>query len=243
MNKLFSRTSVTVDEAVAILLGWTKGPVEYRVMSEDPSPEELDSLDTLVFSLREYLQEELDKLESDLAEARADNMPAKIIAEKQTAIQVHDAVIEQAKAYLCAMHDEINKGDRSELHVDTKLSNTAYTYITLSSFDVWAKQYGRTFLAELQKATGTTLPAIQLQPTVAAKQKPRMRMREQEAAILETIRKFGYDPQRLPKNDEGKSGVKARVCDALKASPLFEAKTAFNKAWDRLRANKEIIGM
>lgn len=243
MNKLFSRTSVTVDEAVAILLGWAKGPVEYQVMSEDPSPEELDNLATLVFSLQEYLQEELDKFESDLTEARADNMPPEIIAEKQAAIQAHGAIAEQAKAYLCAIHDEINKGERSELHVDTKLSNTAYTYITLSSFDDWAKQYGRTVLAKLQKTTGTTLPVIQPQPNVAAKPKPRMKMREQEEAILEKIREFGYEPQQVPNNDQGKSGVKAMVRATLKTSPLFQASTAFNKAWERLQGDKKIINI
>ncbi len=241
MNKLFSRTSVTVDEAVAILLGWTKGPVEYRVMSEDPSPEELDSLDTLVFSLQEYLQEELDKLESDLAEARADNMPAKIIAEKQTAIQMHDAVTEQAKAYLCAMHDEINKGDHSELHVDTKLSNTAYTYITLSSFDDWAKQYGRTFLAELQKTTGTTLSAKQPQPDALAKPQPRMKMREQEDAILAAIKELGFDPTAFPPKAPGKRGVKSEVRDRLADLTLFENRSAFKNAWDRLRDSNSIV--
>lgn len=241
MNKLFSRTSVTVDEAVAILLGWTKSPIEYRVMSEDPSPEELDILDTLVFSLQEYLQEEQDKLESDLAEARADNMPAKIIAEKLTAIQAHEVVTEQANAYLCALHDEINKGERSELHVDTKLSNTAYTYITLSSFDNWAKQYGRTVLAELQKTTGTTLPATQLQPNVAAKSQPRMNMRYQEQAILDAIKELGFDPTAFPPKAPGKRGVKSVVRTRLVKSPLFESPSAFKNAWDRLRDTDRIV--
>ena len=241
MKKLFSRTSITVDEAVAILLGWAKGPIEYRVVSEDPTPEELDTLGTVAFSLEECLQEELDKLESDLIEARTDNMPAKFIAEKQAAIQTHDAVIEQAKAYFCAIHDEINKGERSALHVDTMLSNKIYTYITLSSFDDWARQYGRTVLAKLQKTTGATLPVMQSQSNVTDDPKPRLKMRNQEEAILEAIRKFGYNPQKLPKNDEGKSGIKAKVSNELKASPFFDAKTAFNKAWERLRSRKEII--
>lgn len=241
MSKLFSRTSVTVDEAVAILLGWTNGPVEYRVMNEDPSPEELAGLDTLVFSLQEYLQEKLDELESDLAEARADNMPAKIIAEKQTAIQAHDAVIDQAKAYLCAIHDEINKGERSALHVDTKLSNTIYTYVTLSSFDDWAKQYGRTVLVELQKATGTALPAIQPQPNGAAKPQPRTKMLDQEQAILDAIKELGVDPTALPPKAPGKSGVKAAVKLRLGKTPLFSSPSAFKNAWDRLRGNKDIV--
>lgn len=239
MSKLFSRTSVTVDEAVAILLGWAEGPVEYRVMSEDPSPEELDNLDTLAFSLQEYLLEKLDKLESDLAEARADNMPTQVIAEKQAAIQVHDAVIDQAKAYLCAIHDEINKGERSALHVDIKLSDKSYTYITLSSFDDWAKQYGRSVLVELQKTIDTTLPATQ--PNVAAKTQPRMNMIYQEQAILDAIKEIGVDPTALPPQAPGKSGVKSVVRDRLIKSPLFSSPSAFKNAWDRLRAKKIIV--
>lgn len=241
MSKLFTRTSITVDEAVAILLGWTNGPVEYQVMSEDPSPEELDSLDTLAFSLQEYLQEKLDELESDLTEARADNMPVKIIAEKQAAIQAHDAVIKQAQACLCDIHDEINKGECSALRVDTKLSNTAYTYITLSSFDDWAKQYGRTVLAELQKITGTTLSAKQPQPDTLAKPQPRMKMREQEDAILDAIKELGFDPTAFPPKAPGKRGVKSEVRDRLADLTLFENRSAFKNAWDRLRDSNSIV--
>ena len=241
MSKLFSRTSITVDEAVAILLGWINGPVEYQVMSEDPSPEELDSLNTLAFSLQEYLQEKLDGLESDLAEARADNIPPQIIAENQAAIQAHDAVAEQAKAYLCAIHDEINKGECSALRVDTKFSNTAYTYITLSSFDHWAKQYGRTVLAELQKTTGTTLSAKQPQPDALAKPQPRMKMREQEDAILDAIKELGFDPTAFPPKAPGKRGVKSEVRNRLADLTIFENRSAFKNAWDRLRDSNSIV--
>jgi small-conductance mechanosensitive channel len=210
-------------------------------MSEDPSPEELDSLDNLAFSLQEYLQEKLDELESNLSEARADNVPAKIIAEKQEAIQAHEAVTEQANAYLCAMHDEINKGERSVLRVDTKLSNTAYTYITLSSFDDWAKQYGRTVLTELQKTTGTTLSAKQPQPDALAKPQPRMKMREQEDAILDAIKELGFDPTAFPPKAPGKRGVKSEVRDRLADLPLFENRSAFKNAWDRLRESNSIV--
>ena len=241
MNQLFSRTSVTVDEAVAILLGVLNGPVEYRALSEDLSPEELDILDGLVFSLQEYLQEKLDGLESDLAEARADNIPPQIIAENQAAIQAHDAVAEQAKAYLCAIHDEINKGECSALRVDTKLSNTAYTYITLSSFDHWAKQYGRTVLAELQKNPGTTPSAKQPQPDALAKPRPRMKMGDQEEAILNAIKELGFDPTAFPLKAPGKRGVKAAVRDRLAGLAIFEKRSAFKNAWDRLRASNSIV--
>lgn len=114
MKKLFSRTSVTVDEAVAILLGWAKGPIEYQVVSEEPSPEELATLDAVTFCLEESLQDELDKLESDLIEAQTDNMPATIITEKKAAIDAYDEVIELAKAYVCAIHDEINTARKDQ---------------------------------------------------------------------------------------------------------------------------------
>ena len=139
-------------------------------------------------------------------------------------------------AYLSAIQDEINKGERSTLHVDTKLSNGLQTYITLSSLDNWAEQYGRRFLAKLPKASDNPLP-----PNVLTKPKQRTKMRDQEAAILEKIREFGYDPKKLPRNEPGKAGVKASVRDKLNTSPLFEAKTAFETAWERLSKGKEII--
>lgn len=241
MSKLFTRTSVTIDEAVAIMLGWVKGPIEFRVTSEADYPESPEYQGRPDFCLEESLLEEQQQLESDLLEAQIDNKPAEFIAEMQAAIQAHLAETDQAKAYLTAINDEINKGERSVLRVDTKLSNALYTYITLSSLDNWAEQYGKSFLAKLPKVANTTLPAVQPTPDMVTKPKPRTKMRDQEAAILKVLHEHGYDPKNLSKNEPGQAGVKAVVRYALETSPLFGAGKAFDKAWERLAKQREII--
>jgi len=237
MRKTLDRTSITVDEAVAILLGRIDGPVEFTKIGGDDD----DDSEEPIFDIREVLAEELDFLISDHAEAKYDRLDEAVIAEKYATLQQHQQLIDRANAYLCAIDDEINKGERSELRVATKLSNPAYTYITLTSFADWAKQYDRTVLAELQKTTGTTPPAIQPQMNMADKPKPRMKMREQEEAILDKLRELGHDPLALPKPAPGERGIKADVKNALEHSILFGKKnTKFEKAWERLRKDKDI---
>lgn len=237
MKKPLDRTSITVDEAVAILLGWFDEPVEFTRLGGDGD----DESEAPVFDIREVLAEELDFLNSDHAGAKYDRLDETVIAEKYAALQQHQQVIDRANAYLCAIEDEINKGERSALRIDTKLSNPSYTYITLTSFADWAKQYDRTVLVELQKTTGTTPPEIQPQPNVAAKPKPRMKMHEQESAILDKLSELGHDPLVLPPYVNGDKSIKAEVQTALKKSPLFKAATSFGKAWERLGKKGEIV--
>jgi hypothetical protein len=71
--------------------------------------------------------------------------------------------------------------------------------------------------------------------------KPVQRARAQDAAILGEIRKQGYDPQELPKNDPGKKGVKHLIRAAIGDGGMFTGTTVFNKAWERLTGNSEIV--
>ncbi len=57
----------------------------------------------------------------------------------------------------------------------------------------------------------------------------------QEDAILTAIRKLKFDPERLPKQETGKRGVKAEV---RKEVNMVGAR--FDKAWQRLRDSKRI---
>lgn len=72
--------------------------------------------------------------------------------------------------------------------------------------------------------------------------KPIQRSAAQHAAILDAIRKLGHDPQRLPKNEPGKRGIKAAVRTALEGlNTIFPSRsTVFNKAWGRLLENGDI---
>jgi hypothetical protein len=235
MNAIFSRTSVTIDEAVAILLDRSDGPVEFvRIDCDD----ETDP-DGPIFDIREDLTEDLDRLVSELAEAKYDKQPQRVIDEKQATLHQHREIIEKANAYLCIIEDELNKGEHSALHIDTQLSNSSDTYITMASFSEWAKQYGRTVLVGLQKTICTTPPALQSQPNIAAKLKPRRKLRDQEDEILAQLNERGYEPATVPKNFSGKPGIKAEIRAALENSSLFEGDTVFDKAWERVTNNKK----
>ncbi len=137
MDSLFDRTSVTVDEAVAILLGVLKGPFKYLPLDWSATDEEREGLETLWFSLPEYLEDKKEQLESDLLEAKLDQRPPDVIEAKHEAILRHKNDIDMAQTYICAIDDELNNGATSALRVDLKLTNNLFTYITVASLDEW----------------------------------------------------------------------------------------------------------
>lgn len=86
-------------------------------------------------------------------------------------------------------------------------------------------------------------PAAQVeQPRAVAQIQPVQRSAAQDAAILNAIREAGHDPLTLPKNDSGKRGIKAVIREELKGKHTLFPKFGrqFDKAWERLRARKEI---
>ncbi len=138
MDTLFSRTSVTVDEAVANLFGAAKGPIEFYSLNDDPSEEEEDLLNSLTFDLREDLEEERDSLQSDYLEAKHDGLPDEEIAERFEALARCDAMIARANTYLCDINGELAKGKFSALQLDPEFAGSPDRYITLSSLAQWA---------------------------------------------------------------------------------------------------------
>jgi hypothetical protein len=52
---------------------------------------------------------------------------------------------------------------------------------------------------------------------------------------------MGLDPLHLPRNEAGKPGVKARVRKTVEKNTLFTGSTVFEKAWERLTANQDIV--
>jgi len=95
----------------------------------------------------------------------------------------------------------------------------------------WLKGQGLDYRWGASKSGNTTSITVPV-PRAAA----------QDAAILCEIKKQGYNPLGLPKNDPGKPGVKAAIRAALVGNnPLFpKAGKQFDKAWDRLRASREV---
>lgn len=231
MSRLLSRTSITIDEAVSILLGRSKGPIELTPINSMDDQECGD----FSYCLQEDLEDELDMIVSEYAEAKYDKQPEHDIAEKSAALQHQKTVIPQANAYLCAIHDELNKGEQSMLKVDKGLSNAVYTFITLHSFNEWAKRMGNGVFADLSAIVSKPSAS---EPTPVPRQ--RTRMKEQEAAILAEIVRQGYDPQAFPKNPSGGPGAKAAIRESLKSGPLFKGNTTFDKAWERLSKDKSL---
>lgn len=83
---------------------------------------------------------------------------------------------------------------------------------------------------EMTQPQGVAVPAKPLQRTAA-----------QDSAVLTEIKKQGYDPLALPKNPDGKPGVKAAIRRALKTNKLFTGSTVFDKAWARLTTHADIV--
>ena len=231
MPRLLSRTSITIDEAISILLGRSTGPIELWPLADSEEAE----AERPMFSLQDHLDDELEVLAGEYEQAKYEKRPADVVAEKHAALQRQKAVIEQANLYLCAIQDELNKGEQSVLKVDTSLSNAAYRFVTLYSFHRW-----RETISSEQLGGGDE---IDLNPTSQEgidKKGPRKKQRDQEDAILEQIQKLGLDPLALPPDRSGRDGVKKDVRVALKSAPLFQGSTIFDKAWERLSKQDRI---
>ena len=70
---------------------------------------------------------------------------------------------------------------------------------------------------------------------------PVQRAAAQDAAIISCLRAANHDPLALPKNEAGKPGVKAETRAALGNRGLWAGTTVFDKAWERLRRNRDIV--
>jgi len=228
--RCFTRTSVSIDEAVAMLLGWISGPVELRSNSDDPSEEKKAEIDAYYFDLDERIRDIREGLEAGLScvEYEGPQTEVERLRNELTRFSTTEA---KAFAYRCAIEDELNKGVASTLHKDLSLSNQIGTYITLASFDQWAMgHYGLSYLAVPDQSPRAASP---LDGTTTPK--PRTRFRDQEKAILACISTLGYDPKQLPKNRPGMPGVKKQVRDKFAGNPLFNGTTVFDNAWERLQ--------
>lgn len=72
--------------------------------------------------------------------------------------------------------------------------------------------------------------------------KPILKFPAQEEAILRAIQDRGHDPKALPARRNSQKWVKSEVWDVLKSEKsIFQSKSTFDKAWERLRADKRIV--
>ena len=243
MEELFTRTSVSIDEAVGILIGWLRGPFD-GVFFVDENKNETESS---VFDLAETLGDKDEFLESEYVEAHHDESPPEVIAQKLEALKSHRTRCDKAKKYLCDIKDELNKGESSALRID-KECPYAMRHITLSSLNEWS-----TTKYSLDILTPGRLPVSIQEARAKEKEKSGAKgvgmknnsapgkLRLQENAILDAIKQLGFDPRSLPKNSPGKAGVKSDVHKHLINDELFLSKRIFDKAWEGLRRDKKII--
>lgn len=235
MEGMLVRTSVTIDEAVAMMLGWTQGPIVYA-SDLDLSPEVQEELDNVMFHLEDELEQRQISCENDLEDAEGKGQPAAVIAEKQDALKKHKEIVRLANTYLCAVRDELNKGEHSALRVDNAFSTYVGTYITLTSLDDWARsRFGKDILPKAD----VPIPSIVGKKTEQSA--ARTRLRDQEKAVLQEIERLGYQPSSIPLHQYNQPGVKAAVMKTLvEINPLFPSEKSFKKTWERLRQERSI---
>lgn len=238
MDGEFTRTSVTVDEAVAILLDWVDGPIVFQPLNDDLSQEEQNIHDSLMYSVLDDLDSDKAQAESDLAEAIFDKMPESVIEARRETVQKLSADRARAKTYLCAIEDELNKGAMSALRVDVKRSNNIQTYVTLTSLDAWAKATG--YRLRVLEPVPTAVTSSEEIVTTTARPKVRRRHRDQEEAIVAEIKRLGYNPHEYPASKPNSKGVKAEVWVTLEGTEAFHTRGVFEKAWQRARDNGDI---
>ncbi len=150
------QTSCTKDEAVGMLMGLIHGPIQLTPLDHEPSDEELELEKSIYYSVMEDLDGERDSAEINHVEAKFDNLPADIIAEKLAALEECDTKIGNANAYLNDINDELNKGETSALRIHTGASTGLYQHITLTSLDEWARnRYDIPILGDRKSKTVT----------------------------------------------------------------------------------------
>lgn len=252
MEELFSRTSVTIDEAVGILIGWLRGPFNANIVIDEYTNETEYS----AFYLAEALRDTDDLLESEYAEAIYDRLPAADIEKKLIAIQEHRTLCKKAKKYLCDIKDELTKGKQSALRYYGNIEDRCAIEITLSSLNEWTNtKYSLDILSpnrlsireqEINLAKkDTTILSPDTKVTIndidASQEKSnQQKLLRQEEVILHAIKDLGHNPKSIPKNTGGRPGFKSTVRHHLKGNDLFVGRTVFDKAWERLRKNEAI---
>lgn len=63
---------------------------------------------------------------------------------------------------------------------------------------------------------------------------------QQEEGILNAIKEIGHDPRKLPKRENGKSGIKSKVWGKIEARGLFNSKKTFDNRWQELRDSQNL---
>jgi hypothetical protein len=137
------RTSCTKDEAVAMLLGWLRGPIKPRniQISEDGlSLDQLPFLQSLEGSLQDQLQELVDAASQAFRLAAESGADLNAMKKKEMAVEERRTLVERAAKFARDIDDEINSHTNHRLIVDEFETNrTGEQHISISSLDRWAR--------------------------------------------------------------------------------------------------------
>lgn len=217
-----------------MLLGWLRGEKRSRYIQitlDGINPDQFPYMASLPDTLDRTIGEQREKASIEFHNAVV-NGDFDIASEKEAIVEHWDKLAKRARRYLIDIGDELSKPD-SALRIDQATSAaTGNVHITLKSLDLWARREYSVSILDDEVAR----PVEDSDSVIATDNKrARMKLRDQENAILEQIKALGHDPKKLPAYVRGTSGVKAAVKKALDSSGLFSATTAYNKAWERLR--------
>lgn len=222
------KTTYTRDEAISVMLGM--GVERYAPPPYEATPEEVDVCEAMSFCVRSHLNNEYEDARSDYFEAKYDNLPADVVAQKLADLDRIKWQKANYEEYARIFDDEIAQADPKVrlLHTD----KYAVKHYTVNSVRQWIadNNYGSAISAQYARPSVDTKSDIAIQESST-----QQKLLAQEKAILAGISNLGHDPKKLPKNISGKPGVKANVRRSLKDDELFDGSTIFEHAWERLR--------
>lgn len=190
------------------------------------TPEDMAVHDGIDFSYMDWLNQERDSLSDAYLEAKAEQLPPSVIAEALAAFNKIKSQIKDANELAPYVDDEIAKlasGKPSALRFDMQ-------FISKSG----AKRYTYLSVKECERKIRT-----QISERNSSGRKPKFPA--QQKAILDELRRHGYDPLSLPKDDPGKPGITELIRNALVGPELFKTEKAFERVWGKLSKAKIIV--
>lgn len=243
-------TSVTVDEAILIMLGFGNGPLPRPVL-DDRLPDEVRALYEEPFDIFEAVPETLTKLQQAYDNAETDGSPKEVIEKARQELEEFESRWNEKGRWFSEISDELGKGGGSELRIDKERSTDHLPYITLWSLKEWADRKGYEngiFKSSLRgRDVQKTPDATAVGLNAGAPQKPATRREtkgmRQEKAILDELKRQTHDPKNIPKRGketQGRDWVKADIRAALDGHDPFESSSAFDRIWNQLRSKKKI---
>lgn len=139
-------------------------------------------------------------------------------------------------AWETAFSDAVARAAISETTISGK------RMLSHADISAWCLQHGYAWplaaptTEPVEVAAGETGAAGTLTSAPGITPRPLQQQAFQEQEILRVLAELGHDPLNLPKSPAGQPGVKAEVRKTLN----WQGSTTFDKAWERLRRNKDI---